>query len=134
MVIVFAGFSTGDMLDIKEIGLALAVAVLVDATLVRMLLVPATMTLFGERNWWAPRGLKRLHARVGLHDNQTLPPPVTGTDQVPAGGPLLPAPRGPVPVPAGVPLPVSAGAKPVGRWRPASELGSRALGSRPLGG
>jgi RND superfamily putative drug exporter len=91
MVIVFAGFSTGDMLDIKEIGLALAVAVLVDATLVRMLLVPATMTLFGERNWWAPRWLKRLHARVGLHDNQTLPPPV--------GAPSLPVPRRPVPLP-----------------------------------
>ena len=90
MVIVFAGFSTGDMLDIKEIGLALAVAVLVDATLVRMLLVPATMTLFGERNWWAPRWLKRLHARVGLHDNQTLPP---------LGVPSLPVPRRPVPLP-----------------------------------
>ena len=91
MVIVFAGFSTGDMLDIKEIGLALAVAVLVDATLVRMLLVPATMTLFGDRNWWAPAWLKRLHARVGLHDNQTLPPPTTGA--------RLPAPRDPVPLP-----------------------------------
>ncbi|QMU75965.1 MMPL family transporter [Streptacidiphilus sp. PB12-B1b] len=87
MVIVFAGFSTGDMLDIKEIGLALAVAVLVDATLVRMLLVPATMTLFGNRNWWAPGWLRRLHARVGLHDNQTLPP----LEVVPP----LPAPREP---------------------------------------
>jgi RND superfamily putative drug exporter len=74
MVIVFAGFSAGDMLDIKEIGLALAVAVLVDATLVRMLLVPATMTLFGELNWWAPRWLRRLHARVGLREHQVLPP------------------------------------------------------------
>jgi len=91
MVIVFAGFSTGDMLDIKEIGLALAVAVLVDATLVRMLLVPATMTLFGEHNWWAPLWLKRLHARVGLHDNQILPPPMVM--------PTLPVPRRPVPLP-----------------------------------
>jgi putative drug exporter of the RND superfamily len=98
MVIVFAGFSTGDMLDIKEIGLALAVAVLVDATLVRMLLVPATMTLFGERNWWAPPWLKRLHARVGLHDNQTLPPPRGAVAPSP-GAPSLPVPRRPVPLP-----------------------------------
>jgi RND superfamily putative drug exporter len=101
MVIVFAGFSTGDMLDIKEIGLALAVAVLVDATLVRMLLVPATMTMFGNRNWWAPAWLKRLHARVGLHDNQTLPPlavasplpaqrePAAGPATAPESGPAL---------------------------------------------
>ncbi|MEZ0089000.1 MMPL family transporter [Streptacidiphilus sp. EB129] len=73
MVVVFAGFSTGSMLDIKEIGLALAVAILVDATLVRMLLVPATMTLFGKLNWWAPGWLHRLHARIGLREHQTLP-------------------------------------------------------------
>ena len=73
MVVVFAGFSAGDMLDIKEIGLALAVAVLVDATLVRMLLVPATMTLFGKLNWWAPEWLRRLHAKVGLREHQVLP-------------------------------------------------------------
>ena len=54
MVIVFAAFSTDKMLGIKEMGLALAIAVLVDATLVRCLLVPATMTLLGDWNWWAP--------------------------------------------------------------------------------
>lgn len=74
MVIVFAGFSTGSMLDIKEIGLALAVAVAVDATLVRMLLVPAAMSLFGNANWWAPGWLRRLHERVGLAEHLTLPP------------------------------------------------------------
>ena len=55
IVIVFAGFILGDLLAIKETGVALSVAVLVDATLVRMILVPATMTLLGEWNWWAPR-------------------------------------------------------------------------------
>ncbi|WP_051943234.1 MMPL family transporter [Streptacidiphilus rugosus] len=74
MVIVFLGFSTGRMLDIKEIGLALAVAVLVDATLVRMLLVPATMSLFGKGNWWAPAPLRRLYARFGLKEHANLPP------------------------------------------------------------
>lgn len=66
IVIVFAGFILGDLLAIKETGVALALAVFVDATLVRMILVPATMTLLGEWNWWAPGPLRRLHDRLGL--------------------------------------------------------------------
>ena len=50
----------GDLLAIKQTGVALAVAVLIDATLVRIILVPATMTLLGEWNWWAPAPLRRL--------------------------------------------------------------------------
>jgi RND superfamily putative drug exporter len=53
-------------LVVKQTGVALVVAVLIDATLVRMLLVPATMTLLGEWNWWAPRPLRRLHERIGV--------------------------------------------------------------------
>jgi RND superfamily putative drug exporter len=68
IVIVFCGFAAGRMLGIKEMGFALAIAVVVDATLVRCLLVPATMTLLGEANWWAPGPLRRLHARLGLSD------------------------------------------------------------------
>lgn len=59
MVIVFAGFAAGQMLSIRQLGIALAIAVVVDATLVRCLLVPATMTLLGELNWWAPKALRR---------------------------------------------------------------------------
>ncbi len=66
IIIVFAGFALGDLLAIKENGVALAVAVLIDATLVRIILVPATMTLLGEWNWWAPGPLRRLHDRLGL--------------------------------------------------------------------
>ena len=66
IVIVFAGFAAGDMLIIKETGVALAVAVVLDATVVRMLLVPATMTLFGRWNWWAPGPLRRLHDRFAI--------------------------------------------------------------------
>jgi RND superfamily putative drug exporter len=66
VMIVFLGFALGQNLGIKEMGMALAIAVLVDATIVRCLLVPATMTLLGNANWWAPRPLRRLHARVGL--------------------------------------------------------------------
>ncbi|MFF2350410.1 MMPL family transporter [Kitasatospora sp. NPDC058115] len=73
MVIVFAGFALGDMLMVKQMGIALAVAVAVDATLVRCLLVPAAMSLFGEFNWWAPAPLRRLHDRFGLSEHVELP-------------------------------------------------------------
>ncbi len=66
VIVVFAGFVAGELLVIKEVGFSLAVAVLVDATLVRMLLVPATMTLLGGVNWWAPPFLRRLHARLSF--------------------------------------------------------------------
>lgn len=66
IVIVFAGFIAGDILLVKEMGLALVAAVVIDATLVRLLLVPATMTLLGRWNWWAPAPLRRLHSRYGI--------------------------------------------------------------------
>jgi RND superfamily putative drug exporter len=66
MVVVFGSFVFEDGRVIKMLGLGLAVAVLLDATLVRMLLVPATMELLGERNWWLPSWLdRRLPARRG---------------------------------------------------------------------
>jgi len=75
VLIVFLGFTTGKLLGIKQMGLALATAVAVDATLVRCLLVPATMTLLGDRNWWAPAWLRRVHDRIGLREH-VEPPPV----------------------------------------------------------
>jgi RND superfamily putative drug exporter len=66
IIVVFTGFMFGQLLVIKEVGFSLAVAVLVDATLVRMLLVPATMTLLGRANWWAPKPLKRVYDRIGI--------------------------------------------------------------------
>jgi putative drug exporter of the RND superfamily len=66
MVAVFAGFVTGELIVIKQAGVALAVTVLVDATLVRMLLVPATMTLLGKWNWWAPAPMRRLYERFRI--------------------------------------------------------------------
>jgi len=70
---VFAGFAAGQTLGIKEFGLALAIAVAVDATLIRCVLVPATMTLLGPANWWAPAPLRRLHQRIGLREAPALP-------------------------------------------------------------
>ena len=66
IVVVFLGFAAGELLTIKEVGLGMAIAVVLDATVVRMLLVPATMKLMGRWNWWAPAPLRRLHRRVGL--------------------------------------------------------------------
>ncbi|MEO5840108.1 MAG: MMPL family transporter [Acidimicrobiales bacterium] len=60
MVVVFASFMLEDIREIKLFGLGLALAVLLDATLVRMVIVPATMELLGERNWWIPKWLDRL--------------------------------------------------------------------------
>jgi putative drug exporter of the RND superfamily len=66
IVVVFAGFAAGKLLVIKETGVGLAATVAVDATLVRLLLVPAAMTLLGEWNWWAPGPLRRFHRRWAM--------------------------------------------------------------------
>jgi RND superfamily putative drug exporter len=79
VLIVFLGFAAGHSLAVKEFGLALAIAVAVDATLVRCVLVPATMTLLGRANWWAPAPLRRLHHRLGLHETPAHPAGRTGT-------------------------------------------------------
>lgn len=73
IVIVFAGFVAGEVLTIKQLGVGLALAVIVDATIVRSLLVPATMELLGHRNWWAPARLQRLQGRLGLHRIESGP-------------------------------------------------------------
>jgi putative drug exporter of the RND superfamily len=75
IVVVFLGFAAGELLTIKEVGLGMAIAVVLDATVVRMLLVPATMKLMGRWNWWAPPALRRLHQRFGLLEEVPAPPP-----------------------------------------------------------
>ncbi|MFL6103249.1 MAG: MMPL family transporter [Actinomycetes bacterium] len=75
IVIVFLGFAAGELLTIKEVGLGMAIAVVLDATVVRMLLVPATMKLMGRWNWWAPPAMRRLHDRFGLAEQRPPAPP-----------------------------------------------------------
>lgn len=58
MVAVFFGFVLADVLIIKSIGFALMVAVIVDATIVRAIVVPSTMRLLGKANWWAPSWMR----------------------------------------------------------------------------
>ena len=66
MVCVFGSFVLGNLRVLKLVGLGLASAVFIDATLVRMVLVPATMELLGDRNWWFPRWLERLVPRIAV--------------------------------------------------------------------
>jgi len=66
MTISFAALLTAQVSFVKMVGLGLAIAVLVDATVVRTLLLPALMRLLGRVNWWAPPALTRLHQRIGL--------------------------------------------------------------------
>ncbi|HSB85068.1 MAG TPA: MMPL family transporter, partial [Ilumatobacteraceae bacterium] len=74
MVCVFSAFVLGDDRSLKLFGLGLAAAVLVDATVVRMVLVPATMELLGDRNWWIPKRLNKVLPRInveGYHEDET---------------------------------------------------------------
>jgi uncharacterized membrane protein YdfJ with MMPL/SSD domain len=64
--IAIGAFATSQIVFIKENGIGTALAVLIDASIIRALLVPSLMELLGKWNWWAPRPLRRLHARIGL--------------------------------------------------------------------
>jgi uncharacterized membrane protein YdfJ with MMPL/SSD domain len=66
--IAIGAFATSEVVFIKELGVGTALAVLIDAFLVRALLVPSLMALLGRWNWWAPRPLARLHARFGVRE------------------------------------------------------------------
>ncbi len=66
--VAIGAFVTSHIFFIKELGFGSALAVAIDATVVRALLVPALMGRLGERTWWAPRPLRRLHARIGLRE------------------------------------------------------------------
>jgi len=84
MVTVFAAFIFGDQRVIKEFGLGLATAIFVDATLVRLVIVPATMELLGDRNWWLPGWLDRLLPKINLEGPAVEAPALP--EGSPAGG------------------------------------------------
>jgi len=65
----YAAELSGQVAFIRMFGLGLPLAVLVDATLVRMVLLPAFMHVLSQWNWWAPKPLTRLHARIGISEN-----------------------------------------------------------------
>jgi uncharacterized membrane protein YdfJ with MMPL/SSD domain len=72
-VIAIGAFATSQIIFIKQLGVGTALAVLIDATIVRALLVPSLMRLLGDRNWWAPKPLARLHKRIGLSESGPAP-------------------------------------------------------------
>ena len=75
MVVVFGSFMFEDLREVKLMGMGLALAVFLDATLVRMLLVPATMELLGARNWWIPSWLDRLLPELRVEGTHPRPDP-----------------------------------------------------------
>jgi len=88
MICVFASFVLSDLRVLKLIGFGLAFAVFIDATVVRLVLVPATMELLGDRNWWFPSWLEWL-PRVHIEGSDALPPPVVAQparEPQPVGG------------------------------------------------
>ncbi|MCP2324907.1 RND superfamily putative drug exporter [Hamadaea flava] len=85
LAIVVGGFATGEMAFVKMMGVGMLVAILVDATLVRMILVPATMRLLGRWNWWAPGPLGAIYRRFGIkHDAPAAPHPSPSRETIPA--------------------------------------------------
>jgi RND superfamily putative drug exporter len=83
MVAVFTGFAIDPDITVKMMGVGMAVAVLIDATVVRLVLVPATMTLLGRLNWWLPGWLDRLLPRLDV-EHGTGPLPAAAPERVPA--------------------------------------------------
>ena len=74
LAVSFAVYATSEVTFVQQLGVGMALAVLVDATVIRGVLVPAAMRLAGRANWWAPAPLRRLHQRLGLRED--APPPV----------------------------------------------------------
>jgi uncharacterized membrane protein YdfJ with MMPL/SSD domain len=66
LVAVMLGFISADMLLVKELGVAMSIAIILDVTIVRSLLVPATMQLLGHLNWWSPKWLLEAWRRSGI--------------------------------------------------------------------
>jgi RND superfamily putative drug exporter len=75
LAVALGAFVLGDMVFLKELGFGAAAAVLIDAFVVRALLVPSLMGLLGAANWWSPRPLRRLHDRLGMREG----PPARST-------------------------------------------------------
>jgi RND superfamily putative drug exporter len=76
--VAMGAFATSQIIFIKENGVGTALAVLIDASIVRALLVPSLMELLGKWNWWAPAPLRRLHERFGI--SESVPPPAPGPE------------------------------------------------------
>ena len=81
LLVVIGAFSLSGITFIKMIGVAMLIAIVIDATIVRILLVPATMRLLGRANWYAPGPLRRLYARYGIRESDGEPSPHAAADR-----------------------------------------------------
>jgi uncharacterized membrane protein YdfJ with MMPL/SSD domain len=85
--VAIGAFATSKLVFIKELGIGTALAVLIDASIIRALLVPSLMELLGKWNWWAPAPLRRLHDRIGLQEDAPAPAPADANlSPQPSGG------------------------------------------------
>jgi RND superfamily putative drug exporter len=84
LIVVVIGFAAGHIAFLKLIGIGMVTAILVDATLIRALLVPASMRLLGRWNWWAPGPLGRIYRRYGIRESAS-PEPVREPEPTPVG-------------------------------------------------
>jgi trehalose monomycolate/heme transporter len=89
LLIVVGAFSASGVTFIKLLGVGMIIALIIDASIVRILLVPATMRLLGDKNWWAPKPLRGLYARYGIHEDNE--PTATHVDLAPAAHESVPA-------------------------------------------
>ncbi|NUT44504.1 MAG: MMPL family transporter [Thermoactinospora sp.] len=102
LLVVIGAFSTAGITIVKLLGVGMFVAIVVDATLVRALLVPATMRLMGGANWWLPGWLRGFHRRIEIREHEPPPPPAlppglvfgADTDPRPVGHEVEPRPDG----------------------------------------
>ncbi|MFZ4266368.1 MMPL family transporter [Streptomyces arboris] len=96
LAVVMVAIGTSRVTNTKMLGLGIALAVLMDAMVVRSLLVPAVMKLTGHATWWAPKPLRAFHQRFGLSEGESAPAGSSGTKGGP-GGPGEPAAEGEIP-------------------------------------
>ena len=86
MSVVFIAIATSQVTFIKLMGVGLTLAVIMDATLIRAVLVPAFMRLAGRANWWAPQWMRRIHDRFGISESDSPRTPIGGPAPVSEGG------------------------------------------------
>jgi RND superfamily putative drug exporter len=90
LAVVFIAFATSQITFIKLLGVGLALAVILDATLIRGTLVPAFMRMAGDWNWWAPRWMRRLHDRIGFSEEPSEPMGPAAPEPIGRGTPVEP--------------------------------------------
>ncbi|OZD08101.1 RND transporter [Rhodococcus sp. 06-235-1A] len=142
LIVVTGAFAFSDLVMMKYIAYGMIAALIIDATLIRMFLVPATMKLLGDDCWWAPQWMKRIQRKLGLGET-ILEDELLPIDDVPelalAGGarpttvapPMRPAPRRSEPLTEPIPVVAPHGSGPIRATHAAKEESRRSVTGRP---